>query len=214
MAQRSLEASLSFVAKLEAASQDPFPRNKLYGVGVVLVGHRCIVFGGYSSKGPGQRIYICGSVNKSWRSKIARHNGKMFGRIQTSIVVNDALFLYSYAYRPKEYTFHALDLLFTEAWVPAGSEPCVQLTFGTSGSYVKLETKRYSSVAKEKVAIYVCTALIRELCTLQRFVSWLQQQETTMPLPPQGKTCLFLEDFVVNIGYASRSSSFIFLQWR
>ena len=133
------ETSLSFTGKVAVTMPKVrlFSNDKQFGIGAVLIGHTCLLFGGYSRRKYKERIYIYDYVNKSWKTHQPKTNPDMYGRVRMCFLVNDQLYIYNFVRGNRRYSFSVLDVIDKEEWVDIGGEGCPQMGFGTSGSYVE-----------------------------------------------------------------------------
>ena len=73
-----LETSFSFTGTVAKPSGNPFSNDKQLGIGAVLVGKTCLMFGGCSRRDEEHRIYTYDYVNMSWKSHLPAVNLRMF----------------------------------------------------------------------------------------------------------------------------------------
>ena len=131
----NMSTALSFKGELAKTGTNPFRNDKQYGIGAVLVGHRCLVFGGYSQNHSSVGIYDV--VERSWKRHAMKNMRQLYGRVRMTFIVDDVLYVYSWSRDDKKCVFLMLDLVSMEDWVCGGKNPCAQMGFGTSGSYVE-----------------------------------------------------------------------------
>ena len=132
-----LGSSLSFMGKLVEAQNDPFKRSVEYGVGAVVVGHQCLMFGGYSGGGSKHRIYLYDRKKVEWTTVQPKNMHNRFGSIRMTFILDDILYACTWYQDANLHVFMALDLVAMEEWVPAGKDACPRTGFGTVGSFVE-----------------------------------------------------------------------------
>ena len=132
-----LGTSLSFRGKLITPSNNPFYIERDWGMGAVLVGHECIVFGGHRGGETKHRVYKYDIVKNKWLAVLPNNESDSFGSVRATFIVDDLLYAFVWLNRYQNYAFMSLDLISMEEWVHAGKGPCVQPGFGTAGSYVE-----------------------------------------------------------------------------
>ena len=111
------------------------PFNKHYGIGAVLVGHRCVVFGGYHSLR--QEFWVYDIAKRSWKQYAPINHDKLYGRVRMAFMVDDVLYVYLWSPIRKRYSFLTLDLVCMEEWIVERESSHMRMRFGTSGSYVE-----------------------------------------------------------------------------
>ena len=131
-----LETSMSFKASLVASSNSPFHHME-YGMRVVMLGHTCLMFGGFSREGTGHRISKFDRVKKRWTGVTPKNRHCSFGSIRLGFIVDDLLYAYTWDNNVRNHCFMAVNVILMEEWIPAGKDTCPQTGFGTSGSYVE-----------------------------------------------------------------------------
>ena len=133
-----LGTSFSFKGQLLKVDGNPFTNEFQYGVGAVLVGCKCLMFGGYSGGGSKHRIYIYDRVQKAWTTTLPKNerNGR-FGSIRLIFIVDDVLYALTWNDTIKGHDFMALDLVSMGEWVSVGTTECPNTGFGTNGSYIE-----------------------------------------------------------------------------
>ena len=131
----NMGTALSFKGELAEKKTNLFGNDKQYGIGAVLVGHRCLVFGGYSQHHSSVGIYD--AVTRSWRRHNVQNTRQLYGRVRMTFIVDDKLYVYSWSTSEKRCIFLTLDLVSMKEWVRGGKSTCAQMGFGTSGSYVE-----------------------------------------------------------------------------
>ena len=151
----SLSTCLSFnCRKLEPAG-NAYEGKSCKGLGVVLVGHKCIVLGGDTT--PFQsKTYIFDTVKRSWRSCAPLNSDSVMGYVKMSYVLNDMLFAYVWNHKDFEYTFVKLDLLQMEAWTAVPDQNRPKKTFRAVGCFVENH--------KEAVITWVTSQQVRIAC--------------------------------------------------
>ena len=137
MARRSKEigSAISFNGEVAQTSLNLFGLHLLYGVGAVLIGHRCVVFGGYARLV--QNICIYDTERRTWQSRQVRNGGRLQGRVRMAFVVDDVLYVYIWSSDKQKCRFVTLDLLLMKEWALGGTGACEQMAFGTAGSYME-----------------------------------------------------------------------------
>ena len=128
---------LSFMGKLVKTSNNPFRRDSEYGIGAVLLGHRCLVFGGFNGAGPKYCIYMYNIMKRKWTMTQPTNRYNQFGSIRLSFIVDDVLYGYSWYNASQRHIFMAINLISMDAWVPAGRDACAETGFGSSGQYIE-----------------------------------------------------------------------------
>ena len=131
----SMSAALSFRGERAETNASPFRNSRQYGIGAVLVGHRCLVFGGYSQNH--DRIGTYDVVKRSWTPHFVQNVKRLYGRVRMTFIVDDVLYVYLWRRNSRSCIFLKLDVVSMEELVPAGKSPCQQMGFGTSGSYIE-----------------------------------------------------------------------------
>ena len=133
---KNLATSLTFEGRLVNTSNNPFTGAFEYGIGVVLVGHECLMFGGFNGGGK-HRVYKFDIAKKKWSQFLPENRVDDFGSIAMTFVVDDRLYAYVWCRRIMQYMFVSLDLVLTEAWVRVGQNSCPQVGHGPSGAFVE-----------------------------------------------------------------------------
>ena len=133
----TLETSFSFKGKLLVTSNVQFNSEREYGVGAVLVGNECLVFGGYSGGGMKHRIHKYNHVKKEWKSTLPENEYNRFGSVRLAFIVDDTLYAYVWHGAGNAHVFMSINLISMDEWVPTGRANCPQLGFGISGSFIE-----------------------------------------------------------------------------
>ena len=90
-------------------------RNSCHGVSVVLVGHKCVVFGGVHSLNE-PKLHIFDTASHSWSSHNPQNSNLLVGNVKMSCVLDDTIFAYVWNHRDLVYTFVRLDLIEMASW--------------------------------------------------------------------------------------------------
>ena len=136
---KELDTARSFKGVQAPFSSNPFPYKSQYGIGAVIVGHKCIVFGGYHQHE--QKIGIYDIAKRTWKQHVADNCEHLYSRIRMAFIVHDVLFAYLWSLRTNSCVFVTLDLVSMAEWQQGGYGKCEQMGFGTSGSYVELRNE-------------------------------------------------------------------------
>ena len=134
---RGLGTSFSFYGKVIRTKNNPFENGAEYGVGTMLVGHKCLMFGGYNRSRDKHWVYVYDRVKKEWLVTMPANVHNWFGSIRMTFIVDDVLYACSWYQRHKRHVFMALNLVSMEEWVPVGKGLCPITGFGTRGSYIE-----------------------------------------------------------------------------
>ena len=136
-----LGTSLCFKGTLVKTANSPERTSVSRGVGVVALGHECLMFGGFTGDGEKHRVHRYDRLKKEWKSVLPRNQHKRFGSIRMTFVVDDILYAYVWYGNAYKHGFLALDLIHMEEWVAAGKGTLMQAGFGASGCYVALRNE-------------------------------------------------------------------------
>ena len=147
----------SFKARRLKPDQNPFRESFLCGIGAVLVGNKCFVFGGNSEEPT--LIYIYDSQKNSWTSKHVSRDTVTYGQVKMSFTVDDTLFAYVRQYIDRVYYLVNLDLVNPDSWDVVQAQATPNLTFGVSDCYVErrgeaVVTTPYVGLTPTTVVVY------------------------------------------------------------
>ena len=125
----------SFKARRLHPDQNPFGGNALRGIGSILVGHKCFIFGGLQEEPV--MLHIYDRKKNNWSSKQILRNRLAHGQVKMAFTVSDTLFAYVRHYMDRVYYLMTLDLVTPEHWDLVPSNYMPSLTFGVSGCFVE-----------------------------------------------------------------------------
>ena len=137
----NLGTSMSFKGTLVKTKIDLGKASVSRGVGVVALGHECLMFGGFTGDGERHRVHRYDRLKRKWKSVLPRNREKSFGSIRMTFVVDDILYAYVWYGNAYKHGFLALDLILMEEWVAVGKGSLMQAGFGASGCYVALRNE-------------------------------------------------------------------------
>ena len=135
--RNGLATSLSFRGKLVRATNNPFHVPREWGIGAVLVGHECLVFGGHRGGARKHRIYKYDLLTSTWKAILPKNPSKDFGEIRATFVVDDTLYACVWLNLAMRNVLMTIDLVSMEEWMPTREDDSAQLGSGTTGSYVE-----------------------------------------------------------------------------
>lgn len=121
-------------------ANNPFNVQLHYGIGAVLVGHKCFIFGGYKHLGvrvPAKFVYIYNIVDNLWTCVRPENFNISFGRVKMASVVDDNLVAYTWHERDARYNFSKLNLVDLDTWRLVEGKNSPNIGNGTSGCYIE-----------------------------------------------------------------------------
>lgn len=128
-------------------SGNPFSNSKQYGIAAALVGHRCVIVGGYSERlRRGQRVYVYNTKTNRWSSKVPMLHELAFGRAKMIFTLEDKLFAFVWHHDSNCYNFLQLDLVEMEEWRMVHEEKPPLMVFGAAGCLIEQRREALVSV--------------------------------------------------------------------
>ena len=115
----------------------PLTKTMHFGMGAVLLGHRCILVGGYGDTPSRQLVYFYDTVRNSWSSCHVENMDLGFGRVKMLYILEDHLYAYTWHETKSMYNFASLDLLELEEWCIVDESKYPQMGVGTSGCFIE-----------------------------------------------------------------------------
>ena len=113
-----------------------FGENYQYGHGAVLVGHKCLVFGGYADyKDATKRVYVFDTKTGAWDFVHVSQQPLAFGTSRIEFILRDVLTVYIFTEPDKRYSLLELDLVEMEEWNLVEDRASPRLGEGTAGCF-------------------------------------------------------------------------------
>lgn len=134
------EKSTSFKCIKLTPRGNPFGVNYHYGIGAILVGHRCLIFGGYKhhhNRVPARFVYVYDTNTNSWGSVEPNNYALSFGQVKMSFLVEDSMFSYTWHEQKRIYQFANLNVVSLEEWALVNAKNMPRVSVGTAGCYVE-----------------------------------------------------------------------------
>ena len=138
----------SFKARLLYPRGNPFENDRIYGIGAVLVGHRCYIFGGYSEVEV--KLYIFDTSSNSWASSAVLNSKTVCGQVRVHFMVADILFAFVLGNNSHVYELVTLDLLEPSEWRSVDSTKPPAFPPGVSGCFVERRGETLVTYQKDR----------------------------------------------------------------
>lgn len=133
-----LDTCNALLCERRIPDNNPFEVDKHYGLGLVLCGHKCIVFGGYKAyRTPARFLYIYDTVKNSWKSVMTANHDIAYGRVKMSFIYNDKLIAYIWHEKKGKYNLSAIDLVHYRVWQGLATSNPPNIGSGTAGCYIE-----------------------------------------------------------------------------
>lgn len=118
--------------------RNPFSVDRHYGLAAVLLGHQCLLVGGYKRKRmPAKYVYVYNTRKNSWAKVHVRNYDLVFGRVRMAFVCGDKLIAYVWLVEHKRYSLVILDLILFGEWRSWETAEHPQIGMGAAGCYVE-----------------------------------------------------------------------------
>ena len=112
---------------------------EVYGMGVVLVGKKCYMFGGYRGRRGNMAadfVHEYDVILNVWQSTRVYNADIAFGRVKMAFVYDDKILAYNWHEQERHYNFAALDLIQMDEWRLVSGKAAPNLIQGAAGCYV------------------------------------------------------------------------------
>lgn len=139
-------------------NKNPFEVRRHYGIGAVLFGHKCLIFGGYKGfKTPARFVYVYNTVSNSWKKLEAANYGLVFGRVKMAFVLDDSLIAYVWHKMKHAYNLVNLNLVLLSEWQSVHQKDPPKIGIGTAGCYIEARNEAVVVGGKggPKLLVYV-----------------------------------------------------------